>query len=69
MFKKLLIATIHFAIIACASDPAAEPKSWKKDLQGVQEENINTDIDQITKDVLAPQPQVMQPTKKRRRHR
>lgn len=53
MFKKLLIATIPFVIIACASDPAAEPKSWKKDLQGVQEENINTDIDQITKDVLA----------------
>jgi hypothetical protein len=69
MFKKLLIATLPFVLFACTSNPAAEPKSWKKDLDGVQEENINTDITQITKDVLAPQPQVMTtPPKKYKRH-
>ena len=58
MFKKLLIATLPFVIVACANQPP-EPKSWKKDLDGIQEESINKDIDQITKDVIAPQPQSM----------
>ncbi|ACX83262.1 hypothetical protein [Aggregatibacter actinomycetemcomitans] len=59
MLEKLLILTLPFIIIACATQ-APEPKSWKKDLDGIQEENINNDIDQITKDIIAPQPQIME---------
>lgn len=41
--KKLTITLFSiFMLSACSSSLPPEPKSWKNDLSGIQEEKINT---------------------------
>lgn len=50
--KKLTIILLSaFVLSACTSSLPPEPKSWKNDLSGVQEEQINTDTN-LLNDVM-----------------
>lgn len=46
--KKLTLILFVIILSACTSDLPPEPKSWKNDLNGVQEEQINTNPNLVT---------------------
>mgnify|MGYP000859823523 CR=1 FL=1 len=48
MKKLTLILFGTFILSACTSSLPPEPKSWKNDLSGVQEEQINTNPNLVT---------------------
>ena len=55
MKKIFLSFTLILPLLNACSNSSPEPKTWQKDLNSVQAENVNKNIHAIIKNLEAPQ--------------